>query len=50
MLKTVVLSKNMGLSSDRTATLNWSNVGSVTTEQGSLLQYTTASGKNEYLL
>ena len=35
----------MGWSSDRTATLNVSNVGSVTTEHGSLFQYTTAAGK-----
>ena len=39
----------MGLSSDRTVTLNVSNVGSVTTEHGSLFQYTTAAGEKEYL-
>ena len=39
----------MGWSSDRTATLNVSNVGSVTTENGSLFLYTTAAGKKEYL-
>ena len=33
----------MGWSSDRNATLNVSNVGSVTTEQGSLFQYTSAA-------
>ena len=37
----------MGWSSDRTAKLNVSNVGSVTTEQGSLFQYTTAAGKKK---
>ena len=35
----------MGWSSDRAATLNVSNVASVTTEHDSLFQYTTAAGK-----
>ena len=34
----------MGWSRDPTATLNVSNVGSVTTNHGSLFQYTTAAG------
>ena len=40
----------MGLSSDRTATLNVFNVGSVTTEHGSLFQYTTAAGQKRVFL
>ena len=38
----------MGWSSDRTATLNVSNVGSVTKEHDSPFQYTTAAGKTSF--
>ena len=40
----------MERSSDPTATLNVSNVGSVTTEHGSLFQYTTAVGKQVFVI